>query len=538
MSATEKSIRIVVRILADMLAKVSKYLHGLDSKDIERRLGHVAHPISGQPVLDLLKEPEPGKTQAEAAQTLLDELATNARGLTLDIALVWRYVQIHQLWNTHQINGLRSAHGFMASLSEQQAVRAFVIFGTSTQRDRDRYIAIIDAKWGRDWYNRVPDEIKPLKRGMRVIDKADLSKPILEQLVGNCRSDLTFEAAQTGWRKALHERTDPERRKSQGSRMLTTPTLITSDIESVNPLPIGLNKGRRPAERYAPDIKEQEWIIQKPEKAKQWRPRPRACKESPPPRPRKKRKTMSPTRHSRRSEEITADGRFVVTRIGTEVINKRPNPDYVSDDKGGTSSPNNDTPEPGHDDKTARDAAPGESPRYRSPPLSSQVPSPEPLVVDEARPAAAQTRAPSSGSHVDSEQNNADDAEHGVMVVTQAGVSAVTSGPTVYDETRQHEQPPPGAGVGEPVAMASPVESPDATSRVADGPKPSHSETCRKSDIASTFKDLANMMANRQSKDEDAPDIYTVIENMSCEACSQDLGGLGELLLQWLEQYD
>lgn len=46
---------------------IIKHLGRLNSDGIKQRSGHVAHPISGDSVLSILKELGNGKTQAEAA---------------------------------------------------------------------------------------------------------------------------------------------------------------------------------------------------------------------------------------------------------------------------------------------------------------------------------------------------------------------------------------------------------------------------------------------------------------------------------------
>lgn len=162
------------------------------------------------------------------------------------VALVWRYVQDNKLWLTHPHENLRSRQAFFENLNECWAVRVSMTQGTCTQSDRDGQIHKIDARWGPGWYERVPRDIRPSKKGPDSVINCvrDLTKPLLEQIAIECPNMPLSEAIE-GWRKATKERCDPYARVRNDVKGPLRPRLSPRDIKNTKPRKNSLDKTRR-----------------------------------------------------------------------------------------------------------------------------------------------------------------------------------------------------------------------------------------------------------------------------------------------------
>lgn len=209
------------------------------------------HNQLGCSMLDFLQNPGGNLTKAQAAAEVLNELADKTEHISFDTALVWRYVELNTLWNTHMNPDLRSADAFLNSLDQNALVRINIVVGTSTDSAKRGSLAIIDGHWGPGWFEKIPDAIRP------TCQRPDACpKRLLYQIAANCKKGHTLEEAIAGWQTSIYCRTDEEQRRQLRIRSPRTPYLITEDVASLNQTLRDEDQGRRTSEMYFPELEE------------------------------------------------------------------------------------------------------------------------------------------------------------------------------------------------------------------------------------------------------------------------------------------
>jgi hypothetical protein len=209
-------------------------------------------------LLEHLQDPGRGVTRAQAAARILDELADKTEQTAVDTALVWRYVQLHKLWETHANPRLRSEEGFIKTLNQDTIVRFNVIIGTSTQRERYRTItSVINPFWKADWFEKISLDLLP--NGVR--SPTALSKRMLIAMAANCKLGIPLEDAIKEWTKNRDMRLlapIPLNRTQLGMPKTSRKScIITADVEALNQKHVTKPLlGTRTKDLFLPDVKE------------------------------------------------------------------------------------------------------------------------------------------------------------------------------------------------------------------------------------------------------------------------------------------
>lgn len=202
-------------------------------------------------ILDFLQNPGGGLTKAQAAAEILNELADQTEQISFDSALVWRYVQLNSLWDTHINPGLRSAEAFLNSLDQNALVRINIVVGTSTDNAKRGSLTLIEKHWGLDWYDKIPVSIRPSPDGLHTC-----SKRMLGQIAANCKKGHSLTKAIAGWEEAIRRRTDETERKRLKIRSSRTKTLTVEDVATLNKPFRDEDQGRRTHEMFFPELEE------------------------------------------------------------------------------------------------------------------------------------------------------------------------------------------------------------------------------------------------------------------------------------------
>lgn len=90
-----------------------------------------------------------------AAPTVLEQLADTTEHTALTSALIYRYVQVHDLWKDRPFT--KSAVAFLDALDNSDHVKASIVIGTSAQVSKWRNIRQIESAWGADWFEKIPE---------------------------------------------------------------------------------------------------------------------------------------------------------------------------------------------------------------------------------------------------------------------------------------------------------------------------------------------------------------------------------------------
>ena len=163
-----------------------------------------------------------------AASTVLEELADTTEQSALTSALVYRYVQAHDLWKDHP--AAKSAEAFLDTLDNSDHVKANIVIGTSAQVSKWRNIRQIESAWGPDWFEKIPEHI----RDPRWIRPEECSKRTLMQMVQNARRGYSIDESVQHWTAAMKLRTDEETRKQRHITSTRVPYIILDDVRSLN----------------------------------------------------------------------------------------------------------------------------------------------------------------------------------------------------------------------------------------------------------------------------------------------------------------
>lgn len=84
-------------------------------------------------ILSYLQDPGDGLAKYQAASSILEQLAYEAETTGFDSALVFRYIESHELWRDHSNSEIRSAEDLVRRLGNSDLVQANIVVGTSTQ---------------------------------------------------------------------------------------------------------------------------------------------------------------------------------------------------------------------------------------------------------------------------------------------------------------------------------------------------------------------------------------------------------------------
>lgn len=200
-------------------------------------------------LLSYLRDPGCGVTQAQAATSVLEELADGIEDVSTATSLVVRYVQAHRLWKDHPNPSINSLEALLGTVDGIQHVQAGTVIGTSSQLMRARAIRLIEKYWGTDWFHEIPADMKDPTWATA----ADCSHQLLRLIAANAKQGMRLDVARTAWAESIRRRRDERMRKELRMRCPRSPFIITEDVRSLNQIADPEQQGRRTSEMFYPD---------------------------------------------------------------------------------------------------------------------------------------------------------------------------------------------------------------------------------------------------------------------------------------------
>ncbi|KAK5711814.1 hypothetical protein LTS12_027930, partial [Elasticomyces elasticus] len=174
-------------------------------------------------ILDCLTNPQ--AHPYVAAQKILEDLGDSLEGAAVTSALVFRYVQHHELWRGHPDGTVTSAEAFLNTLGNSTYVKAAIVIGTSSDLARHKSLKAIEERWGQDWFDRLPDDL----RSPEWLAPQQCSLQLLDAIVKASQS-CGFDDAVTQWRQSMERRTDEDVRQREKIRHPRTRNVILDDV--------------------------------------------------------------------------------------------------------------------------------------------------------------------------------------------------------------------------------------------------------------------------------------------------------------------
>lgn len=184
----------------------------------------------GCSILSCLRSSDGATTGHEAAATILEELADSTEQAALTSTLVYRYIQAHSLWRGHPDAKVTSAESFLDTLDNADYVKANIVIGSSADLSKQRSLKAIENKWGADWFDKIPDEL----RDPRWVRPQECSKRLLGQMTINVRRGYSLDNAIELWTASMHRRTNESARREHGITLPRSPYIILDDVRSLN----------------------------------------------------------------------------------------------------------------------------------------------------------------------------------------------------------------------------------------------------------------------------------------------------------------
>lgn len=230
----------------------------MSTEEVERALSKARRPDRpDEHILDYLNNPGNGKTQADALKETLDSLADKTEEIAITSAFVWRYARANRLWTTHRNPLMRTETAFLNNLEQNSLVQINIIAGTSAYAVRASCIRTIEEQWGVDWFQRVPQCIRP------PVDRPiALSRRMLVLITASCKSGVGLDEAIAAWEKSVRMRTDVGLRREKRSRLPFAKHIVSSDIEALVRSDQEEEYGRRVVEAHLPGLKEDRLRLQ------------------------------------------------------------------------------------------------------------------------------------------------------------------------------------------------------------------------------------------------------------------------------------
>lgn len=181
-----------------------------------------------QTVLDFLQHPGDGITPAQAATQVLNELTRQTENISTETLYVWRYIQLNEIWKTHDNPTIRSSFkAFIKSLDQEDLLMTLLMMGTIIQNDKRQSLLAIYGSWGLNWFKSVPRDILPDD----VTSPTDLSRRLLLQIAATCKRNISLDDAVKQWRESLEARLGGRvQRASRNSRISQKRYILPDDI--------------------------------------------------------------------------------------------------------------------------------------------------------------------------------------------------------------------------------------------------------------------------------------------------------------------
>lgn len=177
-------------------------------------------------VLEYLRHPGDDVAPHEAVTAVLEDLADETAESAGGLALVYRYMQAHEMWKSHPDRTVRSAEDFVEYLDRAGYIRTGLVIGTAAQTAKRNSIRHIEACWGARWFEEVPSSI----RDDRWQGPEDLSKNVLARIAAIAEQGRSLENAVHDWTEAIRQRNDVGARRRLDIKGKVTPYLVLADV--------------------------------------------------------------------------------------------------------------------------------------------------------------------------------------------------------------------------------------------------------------------------------------------------------------------
>ncbi|KAK3669172.1 hypothetical protein LTR78_010948 [Recurvomyces mirabilis] len=177
-------------------------------------------------ILEYLQRPGEGVAPHEAVTAVLEDLADETAETASGLALVYRYMQVHEMWKTHPDRNIRSAEDFVECLDRAGYIRTGLVIGTAAQTAKRNSTRRIQACWGDHWFHEVPLSI----RDERWRGPEDLSKNVLARIATTAEQGRSLEMAVRDWMQAIQRRNDVGARRELDIKGRVTPFLVLADV--------------------------------------------------------------------------------------------------------------------------------------------------------------------------------------------------------------------------------------------------------------------------------------------------------------------
>ena len=260
-----------------------------------------------QTVLDFLQHPGDGITPAQAATQVLNELTKQTEDIATETLYVWRYIQLNEMWKTHENPNIRSSFkAFIKSLDQEDLLMTLLMMGTIIQSNKRQSILAIYASWGLNWFDSIPRDILPPD----VTLPAHLSRRLLFQIAATCKRNVALDDAIKQWKESVEARLGGRvQRASRDSRISQKRYILPDDVDR----PSADNKAaQRALERSMREIKQERIQLKAPAKLKTLAPKPDAK--------RKNDSTRAELDENHQKKRLSKDGTREMVRVRNHLI--------------------------------------------------------------------------------------------------------------------------------------------------------------------------------------------------------------------------
>lgn len=279
-------------------------------------------------ILEYLQQPGDGVAPHEAVTAVLEDLADETAETASGLALVYRYMQVHEMWRTHPDRTVRSAEDFVEYLDRAGYIRTGLVIGTAAQTAKRNSIRRIEARWGADWFHEVPTSI----RDDRWRGPQDLSKNVLGRITTIAEQGRSLESAVQDWTEAIRQRNDMGARRKLDIKGKVTPYLVLADVaiaDKGNPNGRTAGLASDLASDEAREERLQAEVVPRQPLTKSAGPKPDYT-ETPRPKTPKKRKRVPAAVPEQDGDggpendgwEKSANGRWMTKRVRNQIIRK------------------------------------------------------------------------------------------------------------------------------------------------------------------------------------------------------------------------
>ena len=223
-----------------------------------------------QTILDFLRQPGDGITPAQAAAQVLDELTKQTENIATGTLYVWRYIQLNEMWKTHENPKIQSLEAFAESVLQEDLLAVLLMMGMIIKSNKRESVIAIYQSWGGNWFNSIPKDLLPPD----VTSPAHLSRRLLVQIAATCKRGVLIDDAVKRWRESVEARLGGRvQRASRDSRISQKRYILPDDINR----PTADNKAAQKAlERSIREIKQERIQLKAPAKLKTLAPKPDA----------------------------------------------------------------------------------------------------------------------------------------------------------------------------------------------------------------------------------------------------------------------